>query len=81
MIQKFHRIKELKAKYGLSNVDLATVSGCSENSIVSKLKGDKLFKINEAARLIKFFVEKGENVTFEELFFNEVFSIADKKGA
>jgi len=74
VIKKFHRIRELKAKYGITDFEMSKVICCSTVSMSNKINGARPFNIEEALRIILFFENKGEQITFKELFFNEVVS-------
>lgn len=72
MIQHYWRLRELMAKYGLSQANIATISGISEVSINKKFSKGQEFKITHAYKILKYFRDKGEDVTFEELFCAQV---------
>jgi hypothetical protein len=79
-IVKYHGLKQLMAKYGLNIGDIAKVIKKSYRQTIKKINQDvspsgvmSTFDINEAYSVVKFFREKGENVSVEGIFFaNEV---------
>lgn len=68
MIKHYWRLRELMAKYGLSQSDIAEIAGISEVSISKKLNTGQDFKITHAYKIFTHFKNLGENVDFEELF-------------
>ena len=68
MIKPYYRLRELMAKYGLSQADISKISGISEVIISKKLTTGQEFKNTPAYKILTYFRNKGENVDFEELF-------------
>lgn len=68
MPKYYWRLRELMAKYGLSQSEIAKIAGISEVSLSKKLNTGQEFKITPAYRIITHFRNLGENVNFEELF-------------
>jgi DNA-binding XRE family transcriptional regulator len=74
-------LRQLMAKYGLNKGDIAKLIGKSYRQTIKKLNREAsdagkvvLFDVNEAGKVAAFFKSKGENVTIDMLFFDNVVS-------
>jgi 3-keto-L-gulonate-6-phosphate decarboxylase len=78
-------LMQLMAKYGLNKCDIAKIIGKSYrqtikklNKETSKLGKETTFDIEEAAKIVSFFKEKGEEVSVDIIFFNGMVSNENK---
>lgn len=68
----YRMIKAMKAKYSLTNKDLAEIADIKTQSTISWKMNDRVdWHLAEARKIFNYFKAKGENISFEELFFNE----------
>jgi len=58
---KYIKIRELKARYGLTNIGLAKVIGRTDTSVSYKLSGKSTFDSVEMGRLVNYFRELEAN--------------------
>lgn len=71
----FPVIRMLKGKYSLSNGTLASITGDSRRTFWNKLHLRTEFSLGDMIKIEKFFREKGDNLTIQQLFFDWIFSI------
>jgi hypothetical protein len=74
-------LRQLMAKYGLNKGDIAILIEKSYRQTIKKLNREEsvkgkpaLFDVNEGGKVAAFFKSKGENVTIDMLFFDDVVS-------
>lgn len=72
MVRHYWRLRELMAKHGMSQAEIAKIAGISEVSLSKKLNTGREFKITPACKILAHFRSLGENVEFEELFCTQV---------
>lgn len=68
MAKDYRTLRMLMAKHRLKQCDISKISGLSLASISKKFTQGEEFKVTPAYKILKFFREKGENVSFDELF-------------
>lgn len=80
----YEKLRILMAKYLVSKGDIAKVVQKSDRQVSKVLhkeispltKKPFVFDIVEAVKIVSFFKDKGEDISIDELFYDEVFSIA-----
>lgn len=83
----YSKLRELMAKHLMDKQDIAKIIGKSYRQTSKILHGEfsthsqkpYIFDINEACKITKVFKDKGENITVEDLFYDEVLSIASSE--
>lgn len=72
MAKDYSILRMLMAKHRLTQNRLAEISGLSLPSISKKFTQGEEFKITPAYKILKYFREKGEKISFEDLFCAEM---------
>jgi len=68
----YRNLRAVMVKHGLLIKDLADVCGLSLTSMNNKMNGHVEFNLTDIKTIVSFFVELGEDVTAELLFFTNV---------
>lgn len=62
-------LAQLMAKHGLNKGDISNVIGLSYRNTLKKLNGERVFNLVEAGKVVKSFIDLGESVTIDDIFF------------
>lgn len=82
-IPTFPVLRGLLTKYGLRFEDLGNIIDNCYPTIsrkINEVEGSE-FTFSDMFKIKKYFNEKGENLTIEEIFFEWKFTICEQKGA
>ena len=70
----FPRLRELRGKYGLTNLEISNILGLkTHTAYMSKISGCR-FLFSDMVKLTKYFNSLGESETVQSLFFDWYFS-------
>ena len=65
------KLKSLRAAFGLTQKDMSEKLGISEVSYRDKENGKQVFTTKEANAILDIFAERGERVSYDDIFRNE----------
>lgn len=73
----YRNVRAMLAKYDITVVELGNELNISSTAISQKLTGKRPFLLEEADAIRNLFNSKGENLTIDNLFFENVFPIVN----